>query len=115
MVSTTLDLASATIWREKRLLLHGALSDRNAHRKASAPYSSMISQGSMTLPLLLDIFNPFSSNTWPVDITALYGACPLYRVEIASRLKNQPRVWSIPSQIMSAGYCSRKVSPSPNG
>ncbi|MNV52262.1 hypothetical protein D3C71_1443440 [compost metagenome] len=70
-VSTTLDLLSPTRPREKRLLFHGALSDRIAHRKASVPYSFMISHGLMTLPLDLDIFWPFSSRMWPVAITAL--------------------------------------------
>src|SRR4051812_41513196 len=96
--------------REDRLLFHGALSDKSAQRNASVPYSSMISQGSMTLPLDLDIFCPFSSKICPVEITALYGDLPLYKVETASRLKNQPRVWSIPSQMMSAGYCSANSS-----
>ncbi|MNN02575.1 hypothetical protein D3C81_1152390 [compost metagenome] len=62
-VSTTLDLASATIPLENRLLFQGALSDRRAQRKASVPNSLMISQGSITLPLDLDIFCPFSSST----------------------------------------------------
>ncbi|MNC53983.1 hypothetical protein D3C75_1034380 [compost metagenome] len=70
-VSTTLDFVSPTRPREKRLLFHGALSDRIAQRNASVPYSFMISQGSMTLPLDLDIFWPFSSKMWPWAITAL--------------------------------------------
>ena len=34
-------------------------------RKASAPYSAVTSRGSMTLPLVLDIFWPASSRTMP--------------------------------------------------
>ncbi|MNN77773.1 hypothetical protein D3C81_1942670 [compost metagenome] len=82
----TLDFASATIPLEKRLLFHGALSDKSAQRKASVPNSLIISQGSITLPLDLDIFWPFSSSTCPVAITALYGAFPVKSVDTASKL-----------------------------
>ncbi|MNJ37061.1 hypothetical protein D3C77_318680 [compost metagenome] len=85
-VSTTLDFASATMPLENRLLFHGALSDSKAQRKASAPNSLMISQGSITFPFDLDIFCPFSSRICPVEMTALYGALPLNSVDTASKL-----------------------------
>ncbi len=45
-------------------------------RKGSAPSSSMMFSGSMTLPLDFDIFWPFSSRTRPLMMTRLNGTSP---------------------------------------
>ena len=46
-------------------------------RTASAPYSCTRSSGSITLPLVLDIFWPRASRTRPVRWTSANGAFPV--------------------------------------
>ena len=56
-----------------RRVVHGWPAEKKYQRRASAPKSSKISHGSMTLPLDFDIFWPFSSTMWPRHTTLRYG------------------------------------------
>ena len=53
-------------------------------RRASAPNDEKICQGSMTLPLDLDIFCPSSSTMCPRHTTLRYGVAPNTSVFTAS-------------------------------
>src|SRR5690606_3780248 len=86
-------------------------------RVASAEYLSIVANGSTPLPRRLDILFPFLSKTNPLETTFLNAIDPRTMVEIACRVKNQPRVWSTPSAMKSAGnaekYSSLKGRASP--
>ncbi len=62
---------------EKRVSLPGLTPMDREKRRASAPYSSMISRGSTPLPRDLDIFRPSSSRTRPWMSTVLKGVSPI--------------------------------------
>ena len=64
----------------------------------------------MALPSLLDILFPFLSSTKPVETTCLKATESSTMAEIACNVKNQPRVWSTPSDIKSAGYDFLNIS-----
>lgn len=85
------------------------------HLRASAPNSRMMSQGSTTFPLDLDIFCPFSSRMRPWQITFLKAMEPKSITPSWWRELNQPRVWSIPSAMKSAGKLSRNTSSCSKG
>jgi len=51
----------------------GLSSEARVKRRASAPYSATSSVGSITLPLVFDIFCPSASRTRPVRWTARKG------------------------------------------
>ena len=72
-------------------------------RTASEPYLLSAKNGSTTLPLRLDIFSPFLSSTKPVESTFLYATLSNNSPAMACSVKNQPRVWSTPSEMKSAG------------
>ena len=72
-------------------------------RKGSEPYFSIAPKGSTALPRRFDIFEPFLSSTRPLLITALKATLSNTIVAMAWSVKNQPRVWSTPSAIKSAG------------
>ena len=59
------------------------------------------------MPLLFDSFLPSRSATWPSTMQLLKGwgssRSPKTRVESQSIEWNQPRVWSIASEMKSAG------------
>ena len=48
-----------------RVGVHGDPCENIHHRSGSAPRVERISQGSMTLPTLLDILRPSASTMWP--------------------------------------------------
>ncbi len=60
---------------KKRVSLPGALPVIRLKRRASAPYFSVISSGSMPLPKDLDILRPLSSRTRPWMSTVWKGGC----------------------------------------
>ena len=64
---------------------------------ASAPNFDMTSIGSSVFFNDLLIFRPSLSSTVPLTITFLNAGWSNSRVLMASKLKNQPRVWSMPS------------------
>src|SRR5690606_11156598 len=76
------------------------------HLVASALYFSIVAKGSTPLPRRLDILLPFLSSTNPFDTTFLKATEPRIMVEMACKVKNQPRVWSTPSAMKSAGKAS---------
>src|SRR5690606_13257255 len=61
-------------------------------RVASAPYFSIVSNGSTALPKRFDILLPFLSSTKPLDTTFLKATEPRTMVDIACKVKNQPLV-----------------------
>src|SRR5471030_1463650 len=64
LVAKLRDPSTLDVARRKRPAEEDAI-DVTVKRSASAPYLSISSRGSMTLPLDLDIFWPFSSVTSP--------------------------------------------------
>ena len=58
--------------------LPGALPVMRLKRRASAPYFSAISSGSMPLPRDLDILRPLSSRTRPWMSTVWKGGLPVW-------------------------------------
>ncbi len=79
-------------------------------RVASAPYSASVLNGSAALPRRLDILLPFLSKTKPVETTFLKATESNSIPAMACSVKNQPRVWSTPSLMKSAGKLSLKIS-----
>jgi hypothetical protein len=71
----------------------GLSSDVKVKRTASAPYSVTRSIGSITLPLVFDIFSLFSSRTRPVRWTVRNGTSWVkWRPAIAIRATQKKRM-----------------------
>jgi hypothetical protein len=58
-------MAASMASKLTRVGVHGDPCENIHHRSGSAPRVSRISQGSVTLPRLLDIFRPSASTRWP--------------------------------------------------
>ena len=71
-------LAAFTLSSVKRISFPGALPVASMKRRASAPYSSMTSSGSMPLPSDFDILRPCASRTRPWMSTVLKGTSPVF-------------------------------------
>ena len=92
-----------------------ATAEKKYQRVASAPNLDMTSIGSTEFFSDLLILRPCLSSTVPLTITFLKDGCLNNMVPMASRLKNQPRVWSTPSAMKSAGNRALKSSSFSNG
>src|SRR5205085_7134588 len=91
-------------------LSHGCALLTKYQRVASAPYFSSVAKGSTVLPKRLLILLPFLSSTNPL-LTTFLKATESYNITaIACNVKNQPRVWSTPSAIKSAGNDLSNIS-----
>jgi hypothetical protein len=67
-----------------RRLVHGEPAEKKYQRRASAPCDPSTSHGSMTLPLLFDIFWPSASTMCARHTTLRKGVLPNTRVFTAS-------------------------------
>src|SRR5690606_14626879 len=84
-------------------------------RNGSEPCFPIASYGSTALPRRLDILFPFLSSTSPLEMMFLNATESLTIVAMACKVKNQPRVWSTPSAMKSAGKREAPPQPSPRG
>ncbi len=73
-------------------------------RKASQPCSSMASSGSITLPLVLDIFWPCSSRNSPWMQTSLNGGAPMWCTPLKIIRATQKKMMSKPVTGTAPGY-----------
>ena len=96
-------LVSSTPSASNFRLSHGEELVIMYQRTGSEPYSWIAPKGSTALPKRFDIFWPFLSKTRPFEITALKATLSNTIVAMAWSVKNQPRVWSTPSAMKSAG------------
>ena len=81
----------------------GPVSVQTAKRRASAPYSSIMASGSMTLPFDLDIFWPRSSRTRPWMHTVRNGTSPMKCRPIIIIRATQKKMMSNPVTSTSVG------------
>ena len=72
-------------------------------RSASAPTSLTTSSGSITLPIVFDIFRPCSSRTRPLRNTCENGAFPVKRRPIMIMRATQKKRMSKPVMSVSVG------------
>src|SRR5512142_1165087 len=84
-IRNTFFVTSSTAFSSKRFGSPGWFTVKKYQRMTSAPYLSIATNGSTTLPFDFDIFWPLASSTWPRQMTFLYGGVSLPRsVDTAS-------------------------------
>ena len=96
-------LLEDTFSSENLISFPGLLPIAKVNLKASAPYLSIISRGSIPFPRDLDIFLPWASLTRPCINTFLNGTSPINSLDANIILATQKKIISYPVTSVSVG------------